>query len=75
MARGLRRFALLGLVGVPSALADAGPAGVTCVNNANDQGIYTGASGATYQVLCGVDYAGSDLSATSTDTFAGCIDA
>ena len=68
---------MLGLAGLPAALADAegSPADVTCADNASDQAIYTGASGATYQILCGVDYAGSDLPATTTATFAGCIDA
>ena len=75
MVRGLRRFALLGLAGLPAALADAGPADVTCVDNASDQALYTGASGVAYQILCGVDYAGSDLPATTAATFAGCIDA
>ncbi|KAL2128664.1 hypothetical protein VTI74DRAFT_8853 [Chaetomium olivicolor] len=52
-----------------------GPTDVTCVNNANDRGTYTAPSGATYQILCATDYAGSDISATTTSTFAGCIDA
>lgn len=75
MVRGQSRVALLGLAGLSVALAGAGPADVTCVDKASDQVIYTGASGATYQIMCGVDYAGSDLPATSATTFAGCIDA
>ena len=72
---GLYRLAVLGPAGLPGSLAAAGPAEVTCVGKASDQATYTGASGATYKILCGIDYSGSDLSATQTPTFAGCIDA
>lgn len=75
MARGLYRLALLGLASLPASLAGAGPADVTCAGKASDQATYTGASGAVYQIMCGIDYSGSDLSATSTPTFTGCIDA
>lgn len=75
MVRGLCRAALLGLSGLPGSLGDAGPADVTCIGKASDQGTYTGASGAVYQILCGIDYAGPDIAATHTPTFAGCIDA
>ena len=70
MVRGLSQLAVLGLAGLPAALAD-----LTCTDNASDQAIYTGASGATYQILCGVDYAGHDLPATTAATFADCIEA
>ena len=75
MARGLYRLVVLGLAGLPGSLAAAGPADVTCVGKASDQATYLGASGATYKILCGIDYSGSDLSATQAPTFAGCIDA
>lgn len=75
MVRDLNRLALLGLAGLPAALADAegGPADVTCADNASDQAVYAGASGATYQIMCGVDYGGGDLLGTTTDTFEDCI--
>ncbi len=70
MARGLRSLALLGLAALPAALAD-----VTCVDNASDQAAYTAANGDEFTIMCGVDYAGGDLAATNTDTFAECIEA
>ncbi len=77
MVRSLGQLALLGLAGLPAALADAQgfPADVTCADKASDQTVYTGASGAAYQIMCGVDYAGHDLPATTAATFAECIDA
>lgn len=71
MARGIRQLALLGLAG----LAAAGPADPTCVDKASDQSTYTAASGADFQILCGIDYAGTDMAARQTSTFAGCIEA
>jgi hypothetical protein len=70
MARGLRWIALLGLAALPAALAD-----VTCVDNASDQTTYTSANGDEFTIMCGVDYVGGDLSTTTTDTFAQCIEA
>ena len=70
MARGLRWIALLGLAALPAALAD-----VTCVDNASNQATYTSSNGDEFTIMCGVDYAGGDISATITDTFAECIDA
>ncbi|KAK4096022.1 hypothetical protein N658DRAFT_528043 [Parathielavia hyrcaniae] len=85
MFRNLRQLALLGLAALPGSLA--GPLDVTCVDKAADQNTYTAASGAVFQIFCGIDYAGSDMAAcgidyaggdvaaTSTATFEGCIDA
>ncbi|KAK4124723.1 hypothetical protein N657DRAFT_670636 [Parathielavia appendiculata] len=73
MARGLRQLALLGLAALPGSLA--GPADVTCVDKASDQSTYAATSGAVFQILCGIDYAGSDMAAVQASTFAGCIDA
>ncbi|KAK4102316.1 hypothetical protein N658DRAFT_506504 [Parathielavia hyrcaniae] len=73
MARGFRQLALLGLAALPGSLA--GPADVTCVDKGSDQSTYTAASGAAFQILCGIDYAGTDIAAVQTSTFAGCIEA
>jgi hypothetical protein len=75
MIQTLPFLALLGLAGLPGAFAQVGPANVTCTDNANDQGNYTSSTGAVFKILCGVDYAGGDLSATTTNTFADCIEA
>ena len=75
MVRGFRQLAqvaLLGLAGLPAALADPE---VTCVDKASDKTTYTTANGAVFQILCGYDYAGGDLAATNTDTFEACINA
>ncbi len=73
MARGLLQLALLGLAGLPSALAAGGPTEVTCVDKASDKTIWTTSHGAVFQVFCGVDYAGGDIAAQETDTFEACI--
>ncbi|GAB1319992.1 hypothetical protein MFIFM68171_10202 [Madurella fahalii] len=75
MGRPLRRLAILSLASLPSSLAVAVGPEVTCVGKAHDQATYTGPSGAVYQIECGVDYAGGDIGATQSTTFAGCIDA
>lgn len=71
MARYLRPLALLGLAG----LTAAGPANPTCAGEASHGDVYTAAAGGQYDILCGTDYAGGDIAATNTPTFAGCIDA
>lgn len=48
---------------------------LTCVGKASHQATYTSVSGAVFQVLCGVDYAGGDIAAADKATFAECIDA
>ena len=73
MARGFRQLALLGLAGLPAALAAYSSTEVTCVDKASDKTVYTTAHGTVFQVLCGVDYAGGDIAAKDTDTFEACI--
>jgi hypothetical protein len=48
---------------------------LTCVDKKSDKTTYTTSSGAIFDILCGVDYAGADLSSTNTPTFAACVDA
>lgn len=51
-----------------SALAD-----VSCVDNKSNGTIYETPDGAHFQILCGLDYAGSDLAVTSEPTFSACV--
>lgn len=48
---------------------------LTCVDKASDKATHTTPSGAVFQILCGLDCSGPDLSASETTTFEGCIDA
>ncbi|KAK0739721.1 hypothetical protein B0T21DRAFT_410054 [Apiosordaria backusii] len=48
---------------------------VTCLNNRSNGTIYDAENGGSYQVLCGIDYAGGDIGATSEPTFSACMDA
>jgi len=49
--------------------------GPTCVAAASDGETYMAASGATFQIICGVDYYGGDMGAVATANFQLCIDA
>ena len=49
-------------------------ANLSCVDKKSDKATYTTPSGTTFQVQCGVDYAGGDMGATNTPTFGACID-
>ncbi|KAL2136946.1 hypothetical protein VTI74DRAFT_11128 [Chaetomium olivicolor] len=71
MARYLRPLVLLGLAG----LTAAGPADPTCAGEASHGDVYTAATGGQFDIVCGTDYAGGDIAATNTATFAACIDA
>lgn len=46
---------------------------VTCVDNRSNGTLYDAADGGSYQVLCGIDYAGVDLAATSEPNFSTCV--
>jgi hypothetical protein len=46
---------------------------VTCVGNKSNGTIYDAENGGSFQVLCGIDYAGGDLSATSESSFSACV--
>jgi hypothetical protein len=48
--------------------------GVTCVNNRDNGTIYDAVNGGSYQVFCGVDYAGGDMGASSESSFTKCLD-
>ncbi|KXX80938.1 Plasma kallikrein [Madurella mycetomatis] len=47
---------------------------VTCVDSRSNGTLYDAAGGGSYQVLCGIDYAGVDLTATSEPNFSACMD-
>lgn len=46
---------------------------LTCLNNQFNGTIYDAAGGGFYLILCGIDYAGGDVAATSEATFAACV--
>ncbi len=46
---------------------------VTCLDKKSDGLVYEGAAGGYYQIVCGVDYAGGDLMATSETSFSACV--
>jgi hypothetical protein len=52
----------------------AAPAALTCVGNADNGKQYTAASGATYEVVCAVDFVGGDLGGVRADSLTACID-
>ncbi len=46
---------------------------ITCVNNKSNGTVYEAPEGGYSKVLCGVDYAGGDLTATSETSFSACV--
>ena len=50
-------------------------AALTCEGGASDHTTYSAPSGKTFQVLCGIDYAGDDMAGVQTNSFSDCIDA
>ena len=50
---------------------DAGP---TCVKKASDATIYRSSSGSSFKIVCGREYWGGDLTATSATSFKECIE-
>ncbi|KAK4103933.1 hypothetical protein N658DRAFT_521765 [Parathielavia hyrcaniae] len=46
---------------------------ITCEDNKSNGTIYDAAEGVSFQVLCGIDYAGGDLAATSETSFFSCM--
>jgi hypothetical protein len=46
---------------------------VTCLDNKSNGTIYDAADGGSFHVLCGIDYAGGDLAATSEPSFSSCV--
>jgi len=46
---------------------------VTCVDNKANGTIYDAADGGYFEILCGIDYAGGDLAATSETSFSACV--
>ncbi|KAF3044328.1 hypothetical protein E8E12_008185 [Didymella heteroderae] len=49
--------------------------GLTCENNKDDNKTYKAKNGGSYNIECGVDYWGGDLSSMQTSTFEACMDA
>ncbi|KAK4182333.1 hypothetical protein QBC35DRAFT_396162 [Podospora australis] len=49
--------------GIWTAKGKKGLSGLTCVNNFSDKKTYTTHSGSTFEIECGVDYGGGDMSA------------
>lgn len=47
---------------------------LSCVNNKDDGRVYMAQSGAKYQIACGIDYYGGDLSFTTVTTLESCIE-
>ena len=47
---------------------------VTCEGNASNNTVYKSSKGGSFLVLCGVDYGGGDMAASSQPTFQQCID-
>ncbi|KAK4117946.1 hypothetical protein N657DRAFT_584520, partial [Parathielavia appendiculata] len=60
--------------GIWTAKSKAGLSGLTCVDNFSDKKTYTSPSGAAFEIACGVDYAGGDMSAQNTASFKECVD-
>jgi hypothetical protein len=46
---------------------------VTCNDNKSNGTVYGAAEGGYFQVLCGLDYAGGDLAASSEASFSACV--
>ncbi len=46
---------------------------VTCVDNKANGTIYDAADGGYFQIICGIDYAGGDMAATSETSFSACV--
>ncbi len=46
---------------------------VTYVNNKSNGTIYDAEDRGSYQVLCGIDYTGNDLTVTSESSFSACV--
>lgn len=46
---------------------------LSCINGASNGVKYTGPSGGLYEIVCGGDYGGNDLTATTAETFEDCI--
>lgn len=46
---------------------------ITCVGNKSNGTVYEAPEGGYFKVLCGLDYAGGDLSATSETSFSACV--
>jgi hypothetical protein len=46
---------------------------ITCVDNKSNGTVYGAAGGGYFQVLCGLDYAGGDLAASSEASFSACV--
>ncbi|KAJ9622425.1 hypothetical protein H2203_006645 [Taxawa tesnikishii (nom. ined.)] len=53
----------------------AAQAALTCDNNASNGTTHIAANGGTYNIGCGIDYAGGDMSSMQTSSFSACIDA
>lgn len=58
----------LALAALAGSLVAAGPTNPTCVGNQDDQTLYKAPSGDSYEILCGTDYGGGDVSGTYTET-------
>ena len=60
--------------GVWTAKSKASLTGLTCIDNFSDKKTYTSAGGAAFDIACGVDYAGGDMSSQNTNSFKECVD-
>ncbi|KAG7286321.1 hypothetical protein NEMBOFW57_008630 [Staphylotrichum longicolle] len=61
--------------GVWTAKSKAALTGLTCIDNFSDKKTYTSPGGTAFDIACGVDYAGGDMSSRNTNTFKECVDA
>ncbi len=61
--------------GIWTAKSKTGLTGLTCIDNFSDKKTYTSPDGAVFDIACGVDYAGGDMSSRNTNTFKECVDA
>ncbi|KAK4107785.1 hypothetical protein N656DRAFT_676771, partial [Canariomyces notabilis] len=60
--------------GIWTAKSRATPSGPTCADNFSDKKTYITPAGITFEIACGVDYTGGDMSSQNTNSFAQCID-
>jgi len=56
-----------------TAQPSATQAPLSCENGASNGVQYTGPSGGLYEIICGADYGGNDLTATTAESFEDCI--